>query len=172
MLVMDWNRGFCGVTDEFPASATEGQLYTVNVPIVELNQTQVPEEENRPQSAAASDQPALADGDAEEAGPGTKEAAGASKGEQMAQQDKGGLQRRCFNLVEDESDEEDWNEKEKASGGAEEAGVHPEAAEDAAAAAQENDMDKIFEHHCGVARWSLKEPKNTQRPMVGAHAAF
>jgi hypothetical protein len=93
VLVMDWNRGFCGVTDEFPASATEGQLYTLNVPFVELNQTQVPEEEDRPQSAAASDQPALADGDAEEAGPGTKEAAGASKGEQMAQQDKGGLQR-------------------------------------------------------------------------------
>ena len=111
---------------------------------MELNQTQVPEEEDRPQSAAASDQPTRADGDAGEAGPGTKEAAGAPKGEQMAQQDKGGLQRRCFSLVEHESDKEDWNEKEKASGGAEEAGVHPEAAEDAAAAAQENDMDKTL----------------------------
>ena len=45
---MDWNRGFCGVTDEFPAAATDGQLYTQSVPFVELKATQIPEEEQSP----------------------------------------------------------------------------------------------------------------------------
>ena len=45
---MDWNRGFCGVTGEFPATATYGQLYTQSVPFVELNATQIPEEEQSP----------------------------------------------------------------------------------------------------------------------------
>ena len=32
VLVMEWNRGVCGVTDEFPAATTEGELYTQSVP--------------------------------------------------------------------------------------------------------------------------------------------